>query len=84
MTAKELHSPAGWWGDHVRPVSGLVTDQNLRHWMRLVLECSDEQADELGFDESSDVWMAVVQIDSELRVEYWEQGRIDPNVFSPC
>jgi hypothetical protein len=42
MTAKELHSPVGSWSDHVRPVSPLVTDENLRYWMRLVLECSDE------------------------------------------
>jgi hypothetical protein len=55
MTAKELHSPVGSWSDHVRPVSTLLTEENLRYWMRLVLECSDEQADELGFDESADV-----------------------------
>jgi hypothetical protein len=28
--------------------------------MRLVLECSDEQADELRFDEFAHVWMAVI------------------------
>ena len=61
MTAKELHSPVGSWSDHVRPVPLEVTEENLRYWMRLVLECSDEQADELGFDEFADVWMAVVE-----------------------
>jgi hypothetical protein len=30
MTAPELHSPVGTSSDHVRPVSALVTDQNLR------------------------------------------------------
>lgn len=38
MTAKELHSPVGSWSDYVRQVSAEVTDQNLRHWTRLVLE----------------------------------------------
>lgn len=74
MTAKELHSPVGSWSDEVRPVSELVTDQNMRYWMRLVLECSDEQADELGFDEFADVWMAVVQVDTGLSAGYWGQG----------
>lgn len=74
MMAKELHSPVGSWSDHVRPVSPLVTDQSLRYWMRLVLECSDEQADELGFDAFADVWMAVVQTDEGLRVGYWGRG----------
>lgn len=74
MTATELHSPVGSWSDHVRPVSALVTDENLRYWMRLVLECSDEQANELGFDEFADVWMAVVQTDAGLRVGYWAEG----------
>ena len=64
MMAKELQSPAGLWSDHIRPVSALVTDENLRYWMRLVLECSDDQADELGFHEFADVWMALVQADT--------------------
>jgi hypothetical protein len=54
MTARELHSPVGSWSDYVRPVSPLVTEENLRYRMRLVLECSDEQAEELG---STNLWM---------------------------
>jgi hypothetical protein len=38
--------------------------------MRLVLECSAEQADELGFDEFADVWMEVVETQSGIRVGY--------------
>ena len=76
MMAKELHSPVDAWSDHVRPASGLVTDQNRRFWMRLVLECSGERAEQLVFDEFADVWMAVAQTDAGLRVGYWDQGRI--------
>jgi hypothetical protein len=61
ITTKELHSPVSSWSDQVRPVSPLVTDHNLRYWMRLVLECSDEQAEELAGPSSfADGWMAVV------------------------
>jgi hypothetical protein len=70
MTAKELHSPVGSWSDHARPVSPLVTDLNLRDWMRLVLECSDE----LAFNEFADVWMAVVQTEARLRVGIGGRG----------
>ena len=34
MTTTELHSPVASWSDHVPPESELVTDQNLRYWMR--------------------------------------------------
>jgi hypothetical protein len=37
-TAKKLQTPAGSWGDRVRPVLAFETDENLRSWMRLVLE----------------------------------------------
>jgi hypothetical protein len=30
MTAEELQSPDCSWSDHVRPVSALVTEENLR------------------------------------------------------
>lgn len=36
----------------------------------------DQQAEDLGFDEFADVWMAVVQTDEGLRVAIG-QGRID-------
>ena len=58
----------------MRPVPLEVTEENLRYWMRLVLECSDEQADEAGFDEFAEVWMAVVETGEGLRVEYWGEG----------
>jgi hypothetical protein len=48
MTAKELQSPAASWSDRVRPVSPLVTEDNLWYWMRLVLSCSVEQAGRAG------------------------------------
>ena len=41
MTARDLHSPVGSWGDQARRVLKVITDENLRSRMRLVLECSD-------------------------------------------
>ena len=73
MMARELHSPVGSWRDHVRPVSELVTDSNIRYWMRLVLECSDE----LGSEEFADVWMAGFSPRREAGVGYWDGGRIE-------
>jgi hypothetical protein len=42
--------------------------------MRLVLECSVAQADEVVFDELEDVWMAVVQTVDGPRARYWRRG----------
>jgi hypothetical protein len=81
MTAKELHSPVSSWSEHVRPVPLEVTDENLRYWMRLVLECSDEQADELEFDDLADVWLAVVETGEGLRVGFGWRGRINTGHF---
>lgn len=76
MKARELQSPVGSWSDHVRSVSPRVTDQNLRYWMRLVMECSDEQTDELGFDEFADEWAAVVRTNAGLRVGHLGEGSV--------
>ena len=43
-------------------------------WMKLQLQCSDEQMAKLHFDTFCEVWVAVVQTDEGLRVGYWSQG----------
>jgi hypothetical protein len=72
--ATALREPISWQGDKVRPVAPEVTDANMRYWMSLQLQCSDEQMDTLGFDFFAEVWMAVVAAPEGLRVGYWSQG----------
>src|SRR4051812_29877878 len=43
-----------------RDVPADVTDDNVRYWMKLQLQSSDEQMDALGFDSFCEMWMAVV------------------------
>jgi len=74
MTAASLRGPISFAGGKVRPVDPEVTDENLRFWMRLQLQCSDEQMDRLGFDFFCEVWMAIVETPDGLRVGYWGQG----------
>jgi len=66
-----------------RPIPAEVTDDNFRQWMKLQLLCSEEQADALGFDHFTEVWLIVVAHDGYLRVGYWshnpyECGPIEP------
>ena len=72
--ATELRQPIDWMNGKVRPVAPEVTDDNVRYWMCLKLECSDEQMDALGFDCFCEAWLAVVQTPAGLRVGYWSQG----------
>jgi hypothetical protein len=46
----------------------------MRYWMKLQLQCSDEQMATLGFDAFCEVWMAVVDTPEGLRVGYWSHG----------
>jgi hypothetical protein len=72
--ATSLREPMSFKPGYLRPVADEVTDDNMRYWMRMQLQCSDAQMDELGFDFFAEVWMAVVQTDEGLRVGYWSQG----------
>lgn len=72
--ATTLRAPLSFAGGKVRPVPTEVTDDNLRYWMKLQLQCSDAQLATLGFDAFCEVWLAVVQTEEGLRVGYWSHG----------
>jgi hypothetical protein len=72
--ATQLREPISWEGGRVRDVAPEVTDENVRWWLSVQLQCSDEQMDELGLDYLSEVWAAVVDSEEGLRVGYWSQG----------
>ncbi|MBN8561543.1 MAG: hypothetical protein J0L70_13515 [Leptolyngbya sp. UWPOB_LEPTO1] len=74
MNATKLREPIEFEGGKVRPVPPEVTDQNMRFWMVLRLQCSDEQMEKLSFDTFCEVWIAVVETSEGLRVGYWSQG----------
>ena len=74
INASSLREPISFAGDKIRPVDPAVTDENMRFWMRLQLQCSDDQMEQLGFDFFCEVWLAVVQTTDGLRVGYWGQG----------
>jgi len=73
-TATSLREPISFAGNKIRPVAPEVTDDRMRYWMRMQLQCSDDQMSTLGFDFFCELWMAVVQTDEGLRVGYWGQG----------
>jgi len=66
--ATQLRDPISFGGGKVRDAPVEVTDGRVRYWMKLQLQCSDEQMAELGFDSSCEVWMAVVETAEGLRV----------------
>ena len=72
--ATQLRAPLSFAGGKVRPVPQEVTDDNMRYWLSLQLQCSDEQMETLGFDSFCEVWAAVVSTPEGLRVGYWSQG----------
>jgi len=74
MSAEKLREPIEFQGGKLRAVPPEVTDQNLRYWMKLQLQCSDEQMARLNFDTFCEVWIAVVTTSAGLRVGYWSQG----------
>jgi hypothetical protein len=72
--ATQLRAPLSFAGGKVRPVPQEVTDDNMRYWLSLQLQCSDEQMETLGFDSFCEVWVAVVSTPEGIRVGYWSQG----------
>jgi hypothetical protein len=72
--ASALREPISWAQGKVRAVPPAVTDENMRFWMKLQLQCSDDQAAALDFDSFCEVWIAVVETPEGLRVGYWSQG----------
>jgi hypothetical protein len=72
--ATSLREPIDWDNDRLRPVAPEVTDENMRYWLAVQLQCSDEQMEALGFDFFAEVWIAVVETPEGLRVGYWSQG----------
>ena len=74
MNAAKLREPIEFQGGKVRPVPREVTDENMRYWMKLQLQCSDDQMARLNFDTFCEVWIAVVETEEGLRVGYWSQG----------
>ena len=73
-SATELGKPISFLGGKVRPVAPEVTNENMRYWLKLQLQCSDEQMAKFGFDYLCEAWMAVVATADGLRVGYWSQG----------
>ena len=74
VNATKLREPIEFLGGKVRQVAEEITDANMRYWMKLQLQCSDEQMAKLNFDTFCEVWVAVVQTEEGLRVGYWSQG----------
>ena len=74
IKATQLREPISFAGGKVRDVPVEVTDDNVRYWMKVQLQCSDDQMASLGFDSFCEVWMAVVETSEGLRVGYWSQG----------
>ena len=62
------------------PIPPEVTAENFRQWMKVQLQCSDEQADTLDFDYFTEVWLIVVAHQEGLRIGYWVH---DPNAYVP-
>lgn len=60
--------------DFPRAIAAEVTEDVFRQWMKLQLQCSQEQAITLGFDYFSEVWAIVVEIDEGLRIGYWSHS----------
>ncbi|HYV61273.1 MAG TPA: hypothetical protein VE958_01285 [Bryobacteraceae bacterium] len=74
MNASRLREPIEFQNKKIRPVAPEVTDENMRFWMKLQLQCSDQQMARFGFDYFCEVWMAVVETPAGLGVGYWSQG----------
>jgi len=74
MNATALREPISFQGNRVRALAPEVNDENIRYWLKLQLQCSDEQMEKLGFDYFAETWMAVVETADGLRVGYWSQG----------
>jgi len=74
MNATGLREPIDFLNGKLRLVADEVTDDNMRYWMNLQLQCSDEQMEKFDFDIFCEVWIAVVDTTEGLRVGYWSQG----------
>ena len=74
MNATKLREPISFADGKVRSVAPELTDDNMRYWMKLELQCSDEQMEKLNFDTFCEMWIAVAQTAEGLRVGYWSQG----------
>lgn len=74
LNATKLREPIEFQAGKVRLVPQEVTDGNMRYWMKVQLQCSDEQMAALSFDTFCEVWAAVVETEEGLRVGYWSQG----------
>ncbi len=72
--ASDLRAPISFAKGRVRPLAPEVTDDNVRYWMKMQLQCSDEQMEQLSFDFFCEVWMALVDTPEGLRIGYWSQG----------
>lgn len=70
----ELRKPISFLQGKVRQVPPELTDEDFRYWMKVQLQCSDDQMEKLGVDYLAEVWMAVVETPEGLRAGYWSQG----------
>ena len=74
MNATKLGEPISFQGNRVRSVAPEVTDENVRYWLKVQLQCSDDQMAKFGFDYLCETWVSVVETSDGLRVGYWSQG----------
>jgi hypothetical protein len=71
--ATALRQPMSWQPGRIRHVPAEVTDENMRYWAKVQLQCSDEQMEAFDIDYLAEVWIAVVETEEGLRVGYWTQ-----------
>ena len=62
------------------PIPPEVTAENFRQWMKVQLQCSEDQADSLDFDYFTEVWLIVVAHQDGFKIGYWVH---DPNEYVP-
>ena len=59
-------------GDLVKPLADDVTDENFRQWMCIQFMPSEEAQGNIDIDAFVDFWMALVEVDGQFKIGYFE------------
>ncbi|MBI3649642.1 MAG: hypothetical protein HY231_01190 [Acidobacteria bacterium] len=59
-------------GDLLKPLADEVTADNFRQWMCIQFMPTEEAQNDLDIDAFLDFWMAVVEVDGQLQIGYFE------------
>ena len=59
-------------GDLAKPIADEVTEENFRKWMCIQFMPSEEAQDDLDIDAFLDFWMAVVEVNGQFKIGYFE------------